>query len=148
MRWAVPAPNFARRFALALIPALAVSAAMSGGARAAEPPAVSAELIRLHDDLHLTPAQESAWMDYARAIAPNPELQARRRAADALFPTLPTPRRIALIEATMAADAADFRKVGDAVNAFYGRLTSEQQRTFDAETAPSGGPSAAGRQPD
>jgi len=100
--------------------------------------AVSADLIRLHDDLQLTDAQEPAWHDYTVAIAPNPQLQARHQATTELLPMVPTPRRIALIEATMAQDDLDFRKQGAAVNAFYGKLTPEQQKVFDRDTLPSG----------
>lgn len=130
-----------------VILALSAALACTAVAKAAEP-AVSAELIRLHDDLRLTPAQESAWMDYARAIAPNRDLEARHRAADQMLSALPTPRRIALIAATMAADEADFRRMGDAVDAFYARLTPAQQTTFDAETVPSGGRMSGARPPD
>jgi hypothetical protein len=98
--------------------------------------AVSAELIRLHDQLHLSAGQETAWRDYTRAIAPNPQAQARHRAAEQLMPAVPAPRRIALMEATMAGDLADFRRQGAAVVAFYDQLTAEQRQTFDRETLP------------
>jgi hypothetical protein len=98
--------------------------------------AVSADLIRLHDALHLSADQEGAWRDYTRAIAPNPQAQARHRAADQLMPLVPAPRRIALMEAAMAGDLADFRRQGAAVTAFYDQLTPDQQRTFDRETMP------------
>ncbi len=111
---------------------------LPAAAQAAEP-AVSAQLIRLHDDLKLTSAQEAAWSAYTRAIAPNPEVEARHRATDAMLGSITTPRRIALIAATMAADEADFRKQGAAVSAFYDQLTPAQQKTFDAETLPSRG---------
>jgi hypothetical protein len=107
---------------------------MAGPALAEQ--AVSAQLIRLHDDLRLSQTQEAAWRDYTRAIAPNPQLEARHRAADQLIPLVPAPRRIALMEATMASDLADFRRQGEAVTAFYNQLTPEQQRTFDRETVP------------
>lgn len=100
------------------------------------PQAVSAELIRLHDDLRLTASQEAAWRDYTAAIAPDPQTIARHRATSELLPLVPTPRRIALIEATMAQDAIDFRRQGAAVTAFYGALTPEQQKTFDRDTLP------------
>jgi len=110
-------------------------ALMAGSAaRAAE--AVSAELIRLHDDLKLSDSQEAAWTQYATAIAPSPQAAARRRATEELLPTVPTPRRVALIEAAMAQDAADFRRQGAAVDAFYASLSPEQQRTFDQDTLP------------
>ncbi|THD81784.1 MAG: hypothetical protein E7812_02925 [Phenylobacterium sp.] len=97
---------------------------------------VSAELIRLHDDLHLSEGQEAAWRDYTRSIAPSPQAEARHRAAVELMPSVPAPRRIALMEATMASDLADFRRQGQAVVAFYDQLSPDQQRTFDGETMP------------
>lgn len=109
---------------------------MAASARSADLP-VSPELIRLHDDLHLTSGQESAWTDYLRAIAPDPQAQARHRATQELLPVVPTPRRIALIEATMTQDELDFRRQGEAVTAFYGKLTPEQQKVFDRDTLPS-----------
>lgn len=109
--------------------------AAGGAARAAE--AVSAELLRLHDDLRLSDSQEAAWHDYTTAIAPDPQTLARHRATSELLPMVPTPRRIALIEATMAQDTLDFRRQSAAVNAFYGKLTPEQQRVFDRDTLPS-----------
>jgi len=110
-------------------------------AAAAADQAVNAQLIRLHDDLKLSAAQEGAWTAYTRAISPNSELEARRRATDAMLASIPTPRRIALIAATMAADEQDFRKQGAAVTAFYNQLTPIQQKTFDDETLPSRGSS-------
>lgn len=112
---------------------------MSPCAVLAAEPAVSAQLARLHADLRLTPAQEAAWAAYTGAIAPSAEVEARHRATDRMLPSLTTPRRIALIAATMAADEADFRKQGAAVNAFYDQLTPAQQKTFDDETLPSRG---------
>jgi hypothetical protein len=125
MRWAI------FPLAIVLIPAAA----------AAQPidTAVTPQLNRLHDALRLAPAQEPAWSTYKRAIAPNPDVEARHRATDELLPGLTTPRRIALIAATMAADEADFRKQGVAVNAFYLQLTLSQRRTFDDQTVPSQG---------
>jgi len=51
---------------------------------------------------------------------------------------LKTPRRIALIDATMDQDVADFRRKGEAVTAFYARLTPDQQVIFDRETLSQG----------
>ena len=115
---------------------LGVGLCLSAAPAFAADQAVSAQLIRLHDDLRLTPAQESAWTAYTRAIGPSPNVEQRHRATDQLLPLVPTPRRIALIAATLAADEADFRRQGEAVNAFYAQLTPAQQRTFDAETLP------------
>ena len=126
MRWIV----------LSFCAALSAFAAVGGPARAAE--AVSAELIRLHEDLKLSDNQEAAWRDYTTAIAPDPQQAARHRATTELLPMVPTPRRIALIEATMAQDAIDFKRQSVAVIAFYGKLTPAQQKIFDQDTLPSG----------
>lgn len=116
---------------------LGLSLCLMAQAAWAAPPAVSADLIRLHDQLRLDERQESSWRDYTTAIAPSPEVQARHRATEELLPLVPTPRRIALIEAAMAQDRADFRRQGEAVKAFYAQLTPSQQRIFDLETLPS-----------
>ena len=108
--------------------------ALASAAQAQE--AVSAQLIKLHDDLNLSPDQERAWTTYTTAIAPSAQADARHRATGDLLPLVPTPRRIALIEANMADDQADFRRQADAVLAFYDRLTPNQQRAFDRDTVP------------
>jgi hypothetical protein len=115
-----------------------VCLAFAAAAPALAQQAVSADLIRLHDALHLSANQEGPWRDYTRAIGPNAEAQAqaRHRAADQLMPMAPAPRRIALMEAVMANDLEDFRRQGRAVVAFYDQLTPDQQRTFDRETLP------------
>jgi hypothetical protein len=132
MRWAL--------FPLAL--ALAAGVALWTPLGAAAQPidtSVTPQLTRLHDALHLTGPQEPSWTVYKRAIAPNADVEARHKATDDMLPSLPTPRRIALIAATMAADEADFRRQGAAVTAFYDQLTPAQRRTFDAETLPARG---------
>jgi hypothetical protein len=116
-----------------LFSALALVLALSGPAGAQDAPK---GLQQLHDDLGLRADQESAWRAYAAAMAPDPQADARRRATDELLPQIPTPRRIALIEASMAQDVADLRRQGEAVMAFYSRLSPDQQRTFDVETLP------------
>jgi hypothetical protein len=95
------------------------------------------KLVALHDDLRLSAGQEAAWRDYVAAISPRPDQQARRQAADQLIPLVPTPRRIALMQAAMDQDGADFRRQGAGVITFYGRLSLAQQQIFDRATAPS-----------
>ncbi len=107
------------------------------GAAAAAQTAAPVRLSELHDALHLTAEQEAAWRDYRAAMAPDPQAQDRRRATEELLPQLTTPRRLALIEATMSQDFADFRRQGEAVKAFYSRLTPSQQAAFDRQTLPS-----------
>ncbi len=105
-----------------------------GSAAAAQTAAI--KLGDLHDALHLTAEQEAAWRDYQAAIAPDPQAGARRRATEQMLPQLPTPRRIALVEAAMSQELAEFRRQGEAVTAFYSRLTPQQQVTFDRQTLP------------
>jgi hypothetical protein len=90
---------------------------------------------RLHDALGLAPAQEQAWSAYQSAIADNPQQRARDQQARMLMPTLPTPRRLALIRAQMQSNLDMFEQTSRAVSAFYATLSPEQQRIFDRETA-------------
>jgi hypothetical protein len=122
---------------------LAVALALPGAAAAQQAPP-SRELIKLHDDLRLSPDQEPAWRAYTLAIAPSREMQARHRAAAQLLPLEPTPRRVALIAANIAADEAEFKRQGAAIVAFYNQLTADQQQIFDRETLPSAEPGQEG----
>lgn len=106
---------------------------------AATQQAIPAELARLHEDLNLNAGQEPAWQAYAQAITPSADALDRHRAAEQLLPLEPTPRRIALLSANIAADQAEFRRQSQAVMAFYNQLSPEQQRVFDRETAPQSG---------
>jgi hypothetical protein len=110
--------------------------ALAGGAVAQQ--SASSTQSRLHDDLRLSSGQEGAWQQYLRAIDEGGQMQARRQAAEQLMPQIPTPRRLALMDATMSDELADFRRQRAAVEAFYNRLTPDQQRTFDRDTSPQG----------
>ncbi len=57
-----------------------------------------------------------------------------------MMPTLPTPRRVDLINAEVDEDAALVHRQGSAVKAFYAVLTPAQQHAFDRQTAQAGGP--------
>lgn len=116
-----------------LLAGLCLGLALSGAAMAQ--PASSA-LSRLHDDLRLTPGQESAWRQYVAGIDDGGRMQAQRQAAELMLPQIPTPRRLALMEATMTQELADFRRQGEVIRAFYDRLSPDQQRTFDRDTQP------------
>jgi hypothetical protein len=96
-------------------------------------------LARLHGDLRLNPAQEAAWGEFAAAVGSLAEGEQRRRAAAQMMSSLPTPRRLALMQATLAADLADLKRTDAAVVRFYGQLTTGQQQTFDRETLPAPG---------
>lgn len=121
MRWISLACSFAALVAAAA-PALAQD--------------ISPDLAKLHDDLHLSQDQERSWDAYVAAIRPTADMMARRQATQDLLPMVPTPRRIALLQANMEKDAADLRRQGAAVIAFYNQLTPNQQRTFDMDTLP------------
>jgi hypothetical protein len=101
-------------------------------------PSPQASAQRLHDALRLTPDQEGAWRAYQQGISPDPQQAARERQAQMLMPNLPTPRRLALMRAQMQSDLAAFDHDARAVEAFYGVLSPDQQRTFDRETARGG----------
>jgi hypothetical protein len=100
------------------------------------------KLARLHDSLNLTASQEDAWHSYTAVITSGGGAAARHQATQQLLPQLKTPRRIALIDATMAQDVADFQRQGEAVVDFYNHLTPDQQTIFDRETV---APSNAGQ---
>ena len=104
------------------------------GAAMAQP--ASPQLSKLHDDLRLTQDQQGAWDQYTAAMNDGGQMQARRNAAEQLLPQIPTPRRLALMEATMSQELTDFRRQSQAIQAFYGSLTPDQQRTFDRDTLP------------
>src|ERR1700761_9622387 len=100
-------------------------------------------LTSLHDALHLTADQEPAWRAYVAAISPDPESQARRRAAAEMMAGLPTPRRVDLIDAQVEADTAAVHRQGRAVKAFYAALAPDQQATFDRESLHQDGSAAS-----
>jgi hypothetical protein len=114
-----------------------------GGGAAAQQQQGPSLLARLHDDLRLTPAQAGAWSQYVKALDDGGQMQARRQAAEQMLPQIPTPRRLALIEATMTDELAEFRRQSAAIQAFYAVLTPDQQRTFDRDTTPQAPASAA-----
>lgn len=120
-----------------LLLALGVLASASVAAAQAPPGRERADdLGRLHDDLRLNATQEAAWREFAAAVETPLQSEQRRRAAEQMMPTLATPRRIALMQATVAADLADLRRTGAAVLRFYNQLSPGQQQTFDRDTLP------------
>ena len=119
----------------ALLPGLFLSLALCGGALAQQ--STASALSQLHGDLRLTAEQEPGWSEYAATMESTAQMQARRQAAELMLPQLATPRRLALIEAAMTQELADFHQQSQVINVFYARLTPSQQRTFDRETLPS-----------
>jgi Skp family chaperone for outer membrane proteins len=96
----------------------------------------SSSIEQLHQALHLAPMQEGAWQLYRSAADVPDKAQARRRSASDLFRTLDAPRRMDLVEAEMRQELDDLQRQSHALKAFYGALTQDQQRIFDARTLP------------
>ncbi len=119
-----------------LIPFAVLVLALTAGAAQAQQQQSGPSIQGLHDALRLTPQQETAWRAYQSAIAPDQQQQFRAQQAQMMMPTLPTPRRLALMKAQMQTDLSNFDRDAQAVVAFYGQLSPEQQHTFDAQTAP------------
>jgi periplasmic protein CpxP/Spy len=137
-----------RRLALPL----AVALSFAGGAALAQPPGYGgppgrsfgpsdssqqpSQLATLHAALHITAAQEAAWSAFVSATQPDPQQQARERAAEQMLPTLTAPQRVDLSVDAMEADLDSLRTRGRALKAFYATLTPSQQATFDRQTLP------------
>lgn len=140
-----------RRLARFAVPICLVSV-LAGGAALAQPPGYGgppgrsfgpsdssqqpSELASLHAALHITAAQEGAWRAFVAATQPDPQQQARERAAEQMLPTLTSPQRVDLSVDAMEADLDSLRARGRALKAFYATLTPSQQATFDRQTLP------------
>jgi hypothetical protein len=96
----------------------------------------SSSITALHNALHLTAGQESAWTTYRASIAAPADAQQRRSAAEALFPTISAPRRLDLMTAEMQRELADLLHQAQALEVFYATLTPSQQHIFDTQTLP------------
>ena len=94
----------------------------------------------LHDALHLSAAQESAWETFKAASQPNADQDARARAAQAMLPQLTSPQRVDLSVAAMQADLDTLRARGQALKAFYAVLSAGQRQIFDRQTLPNNQP--------
>ena len=91
---------------------------------------------QLHQALHLTPSQETAWQLYRSASDVPDKAQSRRRAASTLFRTLDAPRRMDLVEAEMRQELTDLEHQSQVLKAFYATLTPDQKHVFDERTLP------------
>ncbi len=112
----------------------AIAAVMFAGPALAQ----NADAKALHDALRLSSPQESAWQAYSATVAMPETVERRRQAASRLFPTLPAPRRIDLVQSEMEQELADLKQQSVALKTFYAALTPAQQRIFDDRTLPSG----------
>lgn len=87
----------------------------------------------LKDKLKLTPAQEGAWTAFTTAMQPS-KMAHMQRPDPADMAKLTTPERMEKMQAMKTERDAHMAKRMEAVKAFYGSLTPEQQKVFDAET--------------
>jgi hypothetical protein len=110
------------------------------GARAAEHQKLTPEqraafraqrIAKLHDELKITPAQESAWKTFVASMQP----EARQQHDRAAWANLSAPERMAkMIERQKQRTAALEQRHG-ALNTFYSVLSADQKKTFDAKVA-------------
>lgn len=110
------------------------------GARAADPATgqpgqwearAASHRQQLHDALHLTPAQETAWNNY---LAATPRHDAGQRPQRGEWQAMSAPERLErqIAMARRHADAMQARLA--ALQPFYASLTPEQKKVFDAQS--------------
>ncbi len=91
----------------------------------------------LKAELKLTPAQEGAWAAFTAALKPPTGLMGKRPDIVELA-KLTTPQRIDQMKALHTQHQSEMNTVMDkraeATKVFYGALTAEQQKVFDAAT--------------
>lgn len=83
----------------------------------------------LKQKLQISPAQEAAWAAWTGAMKPT----AFQRPDRAEFERLATPERIERMRALRTARNAEMDKRFDATKTFYGTLTADQKKVFDAD---------------
>jgi protein CpxP len=84
--------------------------------------------------LQITSAQEGAWTSWQQAVTAAPSRQVQRPSREEME-KMTTPQRIDRMRALRAERMAAHDRRADATKVFYGALTAEQQKVFDAETA-------------
>ena len=88
-------------------------------------------IAKLHDELKITPAQESAWTAFVNAMQPPAHAQHDRAA----WTHLTAPERMAkMIEMQKQRTAALEQRQG-ALNTFYSTLSADQKKTFDEKAS-------------
>lgn len=88
-------------------------------------------LAELKTQLRISAAQEGAWTTWTGALRP-PAAGQMQRPSRAEMLALTTPERIDRVRQVRAQRSAEMDRRGDATKAFYGALTQEQKRVFDA----------------
>lgn len=89
-------------------------------------------LADLKQKLQVTQQQEPAWSNFATAMQPPANVQRPDREA---ITRMATPDRIDHMRALRERRNAEMDRRADATKAFYGQLSAEQKKTFDAESA-------------
>lgn len=100
---------------------------------------------KLKEQLKLTEAQEAAWKQFTDAMHPPAPPAPPAERED--WSKLTTPQRLERIQELADKRHAEMRRRHDAIRTFYGQLTPEQQKIFDAHHArrPPFGPGGPGR---
>jgi protein CpxP len=89
---------------------------------------------RLHDTLRIRPDQEQAWRSFQQANSSSAQEDAQRQDAFQRMGQLRAPQRMDLSIQMMRSDLQEMERRGDALKAFYGALSPDQQAAFDRET--------------
>ena len=89
---------------------------------------------RLHDTLRIRPDQEQAWRSFQQATTSSAQEDAQRQGAFQRMGQLRAPQRMDLSIQMMRSDLQEMERRGDALKAFYGALSPDQQAAFDRET--------------
>lgn len=87
----------------------------------------------LKEKLQLAPEQEAAWNRFAASLHPDDHARMHPRAMHAELDKLNTSERIERMQALADERHASRTARAEAIKAFYGQLTPEQQKVFDAE---------------
>lgn len=87
---------------------------------------------KLHSDLGITSAQESAWTAFVAAMQPAANAQHMDRAA---WAGLSAPQRMQKMIDLQTQRTAAMQQRLTALNTFYSVLTPQQKQIFDTETA-------------
>lgn len=107
---------------------------MAAGPVAAQPDDPSQWSNRLHSALRLRPDQEGAWRSFEQASMPSEQEDARRQDAFQRMGQMRAPQRMDLSIQMMRSDLQEMERRGEALKAFYGTLSPDQQAIFDRET--------------
>lgn len=89
-------------------------------------------MAKLHDALKLTATQEAGWAEFSRKMKPaTTEKPAMDKPGAQDWQSLSTPDRLDKMLEHMKSHEKQLAEHAAAVRAFYGTLTTDQQKTFD-----------------